>query len=215
MALEKRELTDLYTKRAPSYDWSAQLYYLIGFREWAYRKKAVRALRLQPGETVVEIGCGTGLNFRLLRNEVGDTGRVIGVDMTAAMLAKARERVEAEEWHNVELVRSDAASFTFPDGLDGVLSTFALTLVPEYDDVIVRGARSLRRGGRWVVADLKLPAGGWQKALLPLLLPLFRPFGVTLDLAERRPWESLRRQMNGFGMQEHYFGFTYVAWGEN
>lgn len=215
MALGKRELTDLYTRRAPSYDWSAQLYYLIGFREWAYRKKAVRALRLQPGETVVEIGCGTGLNFRLLRNEVGDAGRVIGVDMTDAMLAKARERVDARQWHNVELVQSDATSYTFPEEVDAILSTFALTLVPEYDEVIARGARALRRGGRWVVADLKLPAGGWQKALLPLLLPLFRPFGVTLDLAERRPWESLRRQMNGFGMQEHYFGFTYVAWGEN
>lgn len=214
MALGKRELTELYKKRARFYDWSAQLYYLIGFREWAYRKKAVRSLCLRPGETVVEIGCGTGLNFRLLRDEVGDSGRVIGVDLTDAMLAKARERVEAEEWRNVELVRSDAASFTFPDGLDGILSTFALTLVPEYDDVIARGARSLRRGGRWVVADLKLPAGGWQKALLPLLLPLFRPFGVTLDLAERHPWESLRRQMNGFGMEESYFGFTYVAWGE-
>jgi len=214
MALGKSQLTRLYRKRARFYDWSAQLYYLIGFREWAYRKKAVRALRLRPGATVVEIGCGTGLNFRLLRNEVGSTGRVIGVDMADAMLVKARERVDAREWHNVELVRSDAASYPFPDGLDGILSTFALTLVPEYEEIIARGARSLRRGGRWVVADLKLPAGGWQKALLPSLLPLFRPFGVTLDLAERHPWESLRRQMNGFGMQEHYFGFTYVAWAE-
>ena len=142
MALGKSQLTRLYRKRARFYDWSAQLYYLIGFREWAYRKKAVRALRLRPGATVVEIGCGTGLNFRLLRNEVGSTGRVIGVDMADAMLVKARERVDAREWHNVELVRSDAASYPFPDGLDGILSTFALTLVPEYEEIIARGARS-------------------------------------------------------------------------
>jgi demethylmenaquinone methyltransferase/2-methoxy-6-polyprenyl-1,4-benzoquinol methylase len=44
--------------------------------------------------------------------------------------------------------------------------------------------------------------------------PLFRPFGVTLDLAERRPWESLRRYLRDFNMNEHYFGFTYAAWGE-
>lgn len=213
MALGREKLTDLYRRRARFYDWSSHLYTLIGFREWAYRKNAVRALRLRPGATVVEIGCGTGLNFRLLRNEVGDTGRVIGVDMTDAMLAKARGRVEAREWENVELVLSDAASYVFPEGVDAILSTFALTLVPEFDDVIARGADALRSGGRWVVADLKLPDGGWPEALLPLLLPLFRPFGVTLDLAERHPWESLHRHLNDFGMQEHYFGFTYVAWG--
>lgn len=214
MAFKKNELVDLYRKRAPNYDLSANLYYLLGFREWAYRKKAARALRLEPGDTVVEVGCGTGLNFGLLQGTVGEHGRIIGVDMTDAMLEEARERVESEGWRNVELVHSDAASFEFPEGTDGILSTFALTLVPEYDEVIRRGAGALKPGGRWVVADLKLPDGGWQKALLPLLLPLFRPFGVTLDLAERHPWESLESHLSGFGMEEHYFGYTYVARGE-
>ncbi|NIP58969.1 MAG: methyltransferase domain-containing protein, partial [Gemmatimonadetes bacterium] len=101
MALTKPELTDLYRRRAPRYDLSANLYYLLGFREWAYRKKAIRALRLEPGDTVVEIGCGTGLNFGLLREAVGPEGRVVGVDMTTAMLEEARERVDREAWDNV------------------------------------------------------------------------------------------------------------------
>lgn len=213
MALTKPQLTDLYRRRAPRYDLSANLYYLLGFREWAYRKKAVRALRLQPGDTVVEIGCGTGLNFGLLREAVGAEGRVIGVDMTPAMLEEGGGRVAREGWDNVELVESDAADYDFPVGIDGVISTFALTLVPEYDEVIRRGASALRPGGRWVVADLKLPEG-WARHLLPFLLPLFRPFGVTADLAERHPWESLERYLTRTGIEEHYFGYTYVAWGE-
>jgi hypothetical protein len=48
------------------YDLTAHFYYLIGFREWSYRKRAIRTLRLQPGASVVEIGCGSGLNLPLL-----------------------------------------------------------------------------------------------------------------------------------------------------
>jgi ubiquinone/menaquinone biosynthesis C-methylase UbiE len=66
VALSRSELICLYRKRAKRYDWTANLYYLIGFREWAYRKKAIAALSLNKGDTVVEIACGTGLNFALL-----------------------------------------------------------------------------------------------------------------------------------------------------
>lgn len=214
MALAKSELLTRYRRRAARYDFTANLYYLIGFREWAYRKRPVRALRLRPGDTVVEIGCGTGLNLPLLRGAVGPEGRVIGVDMTDAMLEKALERTAARGWRNVELCLGDAASFRFPAHVDAILSTFALTLVPTFDDVIERGARALRDGGRWVVADLKLPEGGPARLLLPLLLLTTRPFGVTLDLGDRHPRESLRRHLPVSGMEDLYFGYAYVAWGE-
>ena len=60
MALDKISVARLYQKRAENYDISANLYYLIGIREFAYRKMAVDALKLGRGDTVVEIGCGTG-----------------------------------------------------------------------------------------------------------------------------------------------------------
>ncbi|HKK27792.1 MAG TPA: methyltransferase domain-containing protein [Gemmatimonadota bacterium] len=214
MALAKTELLTRYRKRAARYDLTANLYYLMGFREWAYRKRAVEALRLRPGDTVVEICCGTGLNLPLLRRAVGPEGRVIGVDMTDAMLEKALKRTAGRGWRNVELTLGDAAAYRFPERVDGILSTFALTLVPTYDRVIERGARALRDGGRWVVADLKLPGEGPARLLLPLLLLVSRPFGVTLDLGDRHPWESLGRHLRRSGLEEHYFGYAYVAWGE-
>lgn len=213
VAFSPAQVRELYGKRAKWYDLSANAYYLLGFREWAYRKKAVAALDLSPGDTVVEVGCGTGLNFGFLREMVGEVGRIVGVDLTPEMLDQARARVAGKEWRNVELVESDAARYDFPDGVAGILSTFALTLVPEYDEVVARGADALRPGGRWVIADLKMPEG-WSRRLFPLLLPIFRPFGVTADLAERHPWESLERHLARTGMEEHYFGYTYVAWGE-
>ena len=213
MALDRSAVAALYRRRARHYNFTANLYYLMGFREWAYRKRAVRSLRLARGDTVVEIGCGTGLNFPLLERAVGPEGRIIGVDLTDAMLDQARRRVTRHGWRRVELVHADAARFAFPSRVAGILSTFALTLVPEFDAVIQRGAEALRPGGRWVVADLKLPAG-LARHLLPVLLPFLRPFAVSADLAARHPWESLARYLGRVSVEESYFGYTYVAVGE-
>ncbi len=110
----REDVINIYRKRAKRYNITANLYYFIGLREWAYRKKAIDALNLQRGDTVVEIGCGTGLNFSLLQQAIGHDGKIIGVDLTDAMLAQARKRVEKKGWTNVELVLSDAASYKFP-----------------------------------------------------------------------------------------------------
>jgi ubiquinone/menaquinone biosynthesis C-methylase UbiE len=83
----------IYRKRAKRYDWTTLLLYLIGFRHWTYRKCAVEALCLQKGNTVVDLGCGTGLNFTLLQEQIGPEGKIIGVDLTDAMLAEAHQRV--------------------------------------------------------------------------------------------------------------------------
>ncbi|REJ65730.1 MAG: methyltransferase domain-containing protein [Planctomycetota bacterium] len=211
--LSHTQLVSLYRRRAARYDFTANLYYLVGFREWRYRQRAVESLHLQQGDTVVEIGCGTGLNFSLLQDKIGPQGRIIGVDMTDAMLDQARARIEKNGWTNVELVQSDAADFEFPRNVNGIISTFALTLVPQFDDVIRRGANALTKGSRWVVADLKMPSNLFR-FLYPLLLPLFRPFGVTLDLAARHPWESIENHLHSTTMQELFLGFTYIASGE-
>lgn len=202
----------LYRRRAKRYDVTANLCYLFGFREWAYRRRAVSALRLKRGATVVEIGCGTGLNFTLLEEAVGPEGKVVGVDMNDAMLSVASDKVDARGWRNVTLIRCDATEYRFPAGVDGILSTFALTLVPEYDEVIREGAGSLCTGGRWVVADLKLPESRLS-SIAPVFLPFLRPFGVTLDLASRHPWESLAGHMGSVVVEEVFFGFAYIACG--
>ncbi|MBW7886287.1 MAG: class I SAM-dependent methyltransferase [Caldilineaceae bacterium] len=211
--ITKDEVVDLYRKRARRYDFTANLYYLIGFREWAYRRRAVEALRLRRGDTVVEIGCGTGLNFPLLQEAVGPEGRIIGVDLTDAMLEQARSRVAENGWSNVDLVLSDAASYHFPAGIGGIISTFALTLAPEYDQVIARGSRALAPGKRWVILDFKLPAN-WLASLAPLLAFLTRPFGVRLEMADRHLWESIERYLPNSRLIELYGGFAYIAEGK-
>jgi demethylmenaquinone methyltransferase/2-methoxy-6-polyprenyl-1,4-benzoquinol methylase len=213
MALTKSQVRDLYKKRAANYDLSANLYYLIGFRENKYRKIAVEKLDLKPGDNVVEIGCGTGLNFRFLWDAVGEKGKIIGVDFSEEMLLKARERSKVNGWHNIELVNVDAADYEFPQKTNGVLSTFALTLVPEYEAVIRRASIALNPHGKLIVTDLKRP-DEWPLWLVKFGVFITKPFGVTLDLSEREPWEAMRKHYSKVTIVELYHGFVYIAVGE-
>jgi ubiquinone/menaquinone biosynthesis C-methylase UbiE len=211
--LTENGIVDLYRKRARNYDLTVQLYYLLGFRLSAYRRRAITSLKLRTGAAVVDIACGTGANFPFLQQAIGPRGKIIGVDLTDAMLAQARRRVEEKGWLNVELIQSDAASYDFPTNVDGIISSFAITLVPEFDAVIQNGRRSLSTNGRFVVLDFKVPSG-WLSRLAPLGVFLTRPFGVSMELASRHPWESIAAHFGNVCVEEFYGGFVYVAVGE-
>jgi ubiquinone/menaquinone biosynthesis C-methylase UbiE len=213
MALSKSDIQALYQRRANNYDLSANLYYLIGFREHSYRKRAVALLQLKPGDTVVELGCGTGLNFALFQQAIGPAGKIIGIDLSPDMLAQAEDRIQNHGWTNVELVRRDAARYTFPDKVDGIISSFAITLAPEYDLIIKRGADSLQKGKRFVILDLKMPQQ-MPQWLVRFGISITRPFGVTRDLALRHPWESIKRYLKPISLTDLYLGFAYIAVGE-
>jgi demethylmenaquinone methyltransferase/2-methoxy-6-polyprenyl-1,4-benzoquinol methylase len=208
-------LISLYRKRAKWYDRDTLLLYLAGFRHWAYRKRAIQSLALHHGDTVVDLGCGTGLNFSLLQDQVGSRGRIIGVDLTDAMLDEARTRIAAHGWSNVDLIKSDAAVYVFPAEADGILSTFALTLVPEFDDVIRSGALALLPGKRFVILDFKRPTGRFMNKAAPLLARLLTgPFGGTIEMASRRPWQSLAKHLAPIQLTDLYLGGAYIAVGE-
>lgn len=211
--LSKEEIRGVYQKRAERYDFTVQLYRLLSFRMNFYREQAVAALQLKAGDTVVDVACGTGANFPLLQERVGPSGKIIGVDFTDAMLARARERVKQNQWSNVELVQSDAASYSFPDKINGVISTFAIIYIPEFDRVIRNGSNSLAARARFVVLDFKLPSG-WISRLAPLCLFVTRPWGLSMEMACRHPWESAGKHLTNMRMTELYGGFVFLAAGE-
>jgi demethylmenaquinone methyltransferase/2-methoxy-6-polyprenyl-1,4-benzoquinol methylase len=200
-------------KRMAPRDVVSSLAYAIGFRDGAYRQKAVDLLCLSIGDRVVEIGCGTGRNFALLEHAVGPEGMVIAIDASETMLAQAAKRVARERWTNVEFVQSDAASYDFPTDIDGVISTYTLMAIPEYDRVIERACQALKLGGRCVVLDQKLPSGTASR-LVPLLDFLSRPFDYSRIVSQRRVWESVQRHAGNVEVEPLYFGFVYLAVGE-
>lgn len=167
----------------------------------------------------VDIGCETGLNFALLQEAIGPEGRIIGVDLTGAMLEQARLRVAAHGWKNVELVQADATHYQFPTRVDGTLSTFALTFVPDGARVIQNGCRVLAPGRRWVVLDMAWPAA-WPMWLHPLLFFLrLSSSGISGEIIRRRPWQTvwstMQQSLVEVERQPFWMGFFYLAWGHN
>ena len=210
----RERLIATYRKKARHYDVTSRLYPVPGYPQRAQRERALRALGLHPGDTVVDIACGTGVNFSPIEAAIGERGRLVGVDMTDAMLSRAANRVAARGWGNVSLVRSDAADFDFPAEVDAILSTYALTQVPRCADVIAHGAAALAAGGRWVVLDLKLPDGtpGWMSRLG---IAMVRTAALDEWMA-RRGWQSIRAAMDALAdpsWTELCFGTAFVAVG--
>jgi ubiquinone/menaquinone biosynthesis C-methylase UbiE len=212
----RERLIATYRKKAKHYDVTSRLYPAPGYPQRAQRVRTVDALGLRPGDTVVDMACGTGLNFRLLEEAIGPDGRMVGVDLTDAMLAQAQDRIETNGWSNVSLVQADAASFDFPTKLDAIVSTYALSQVPECGAVIARGAAALRDGGRWAVLDLKVP-DDTPRWLAQLGTAIVRPFASIDDWITRRPWEAIRvamqDELTDLSWTELFFGTAFLAAG--
>ncbi|HJQ03691.1 MAG TPA: methyltransferase domain-containing protein [Jatrophihabitans sp.] len=212
----RRRLIEIYRKKAKHYDITSRLYPVPGYPERAQRHRALQALDLRPGASVIDIACGTGLNFPLIEKVIGPGGRIIGVDLTDAMLAQARGRIATNGWSNINLVQADAADFDFPTGIDAILSTYALTQVPECAAVIAHGAAALAEGGRWVVLDLKIPAM-LPRWLVQLGTAPVRPITSIDQWINRRPWEVIRAAMHeelaDVSWVELCFGTAFVAAG--
>src|SRR6516164_9689107 len=131
----REHLIETYRKKAKHYDISSRFYPVPGYPQRAQRLRVIRALGLGPGDSVIDIACGTGLNFPLIEEVIGPDGRILGVDLTDAMLVQAQDRIETSGWRNISLVLADAADFDFQTEVDGILSTYALSQVPECAEV--------------------------------------------------------------------------------
>jgi len=112
---------------------------------------------IAAGETVMDIGCGAGMDLLLAARRVGPKGRAIGVDMTDSMAERARASAAAAGLRHVEIRKGDATALPLEDAsVDVVISNGVLNLVPEKEPAFGEIVRVLRRGGRLHLADIAL-----------------------------------------------------------
>jgi len=171
------------------------------------RRRAVVALGLKPGATILEIGAGTGRNFPYLVEAVGPTGTVIGVDASPGMLAEARKLVERHGWSNVHMLQQDATRLDLDREVDGVLFSLSYSAMPEPHPALARAWERLRPGSRVVVMDAGLTQGGPWRLLAPIARVLVR---YAPGDAYSEPWDDLA-EYGQVETKRFLFGFGYVS----
>ncbi len=176
------------------------------------RAAAVAALGLGQGDTVVDLGCGTGLSFPLLQAAVGPQGRLVGVDVSPDMLRRARNGISREGWTNVTLVESSAEEAGLgAQSADAILAFYTHDIATSHA-ALEAALTVLRPDGRFVMAGVKRARGAGAFLLNAVTMGYSRPAVTTLEGMDR-PWAILEELLGPLEVSEHAWGSGYIARG--
>lgn len=174
------------------------------------RNEAVKCLRLRPADTVLDVGCGTGLSFELLHHRIGKGGRIVGIEQSPEMMARARARVQENRWTNVDLVCAPAAAARVTIQGDAALFHFTHDIVREeaaLDNVLLHlkpGARVVATGLQWA-SPWMWPTNGFVMLAAMYSVSSFEGLG--------HPWDRLAARLRDVEVQTALMGGIYIATG--
>ena len=192
-----------YRSRANVYDFELALFEPV-------RERAIELLRIGSGDTVLDIGCGTGLSFPAIEKSIGPSGAIVGIEQSPEMLNLARARATENGWQNVTLLSASVEDAKIPLAADCALFHFTHDIMrtPKALANIVShlkpGARVVAAGLKWApVRTMPLNLFVWNAAL--------RSTSTLEGLA--RPWSHLEAILQGLEVEQMLGGTVYVTSG--
>lgn len=193
----------MYRWRSPFYDWQLAPYEYI-------RQRAIEHLHLAPGQTVLDIGCGTGMSLPLLVEAVGPHGNVTGVEQCPQMMAMAHQRVQRHGWHNVDLLCSPIDQARLPHA-DAVLLHFTHDIL-QSPQALDRILSCLWPGARIACTRLKWTSPYWPA--LNALVCYNALQSVTNLQGLDCPWAPLLERGLALEVETTVMGTIFVASGQ-
>ena len=186
MKKDLKEVAVAYSRDAALYRLMNRVYFLG--RDKRYRSMIADRVVREPEDAVLDLCCGTGLDFPFIAQRTGGKGRMIGVDVSSGMLQQANKKIGRE----ASLVRADAAHLPFIEGtFDAILVSFCLKITPTYKTAIEEASRVLKPSGRIGVlanADSSGPSRLLRPVIIKVLSAMFKiDFQIDLksSLSER------------------------------
>lgn len=194
-----------YRRHAAGYDASAE-------RTEPLRRRTIARLALRPGDTVLDVGCGTGLSFDLLAAGIGPAGRLIGIEQSPEMMAVARARVAERGWTNVTLLEAPVEDAALDGPVTALLFNFVHDVL-QSPPALARLFAAAAPGARIACQGMKL-FPWWAAPLNLFVLAKARPYMTTFaNLAQ--PWTALAPYIARLERETTMLGMGYIAWGEH
>ena len=201
--IDKELAKERYRRLAGRYDYATR-------RIEPIRRQVIDALRLERGQRVLDVACGTGKSFEMLCEAVGPEGVVVAVEQSPEMLQLAAERVREGGWDNVRLIESNMETVKLEGPFDAVLFVYTQDVL-QSDSALARIFEATRSGARVASTGLKLfpwylgIANVW---LLAISYPYFTTFrGLT------KPWAPLEHYVDLHDVRSIFMGSGYIAEG--
>lgn len=177
---------------------------------WPIRERAIAGLQLQPGQCVLDVGCGTGLSLALLQRAVGTSGRVYGIDHSPEMLERARARVTEAGWNNVSVLEVPAQALVLAEPVDALLF--------HYTHDILRSTAALGQ-----LLGVARPGAHVAVAGIKYFPPWLAPFNAWVYLKNRgyngapgeltTPWDRIAPRLCDWRLRPTQWGMGYLAFG--
>jgi demethylmenaquinone methyltransferase/2-methoxy-6-polyprenyl-1,4-benzoquinol methylase len=204
MTATREDVVEKYRRYASTYDRRTSL-------AASLRQRAIGRLQLRRGDVVLDVACGTGINFEEIEAGVGEDGRLIGIEISPDMAVQARERVQTNRWKNVLLLESSAEKAQIPEDVDAILFSFTHDVLRSRSALenVFRhsnpGVRVAATGSKWA-AWWAFPANAYTWYIARNYVTTFEGFG--------RPWTLLAEHVPDLQVDSFLLGATYVAWGK-
>ena len=178
------------------------------------REMTIGQLRLDPGQTVLDVACGTGENFKHIVAKIGPSGTLIGADYSEGMLAQAKRKLTRNKWTNVYLLHEDASTLSIgalrsalglPElRLDRVVCSLGYSVIPNWQTAFDRTWEMLQPGGRYAIMDWYSP----NRTLFTRFLSL-----IAVGEIDRRWWDALEQRAIDFERESLFRNMIFVVSG--